>query len=52
MVLWRLDTPVKGNTRAVRRDWVNGWKSTLIEANGKGMEWEDCRGDIRKGDNS
>ena len=38
MVLWRLDVPSLGNVRAVRQKWVNGWRSTLIEAKRRGNE--------------
>jgi hypothetical protein len=31
-----------------RQEWVDGWGSTLIEAGGAGMEWEDCRGEPGK----
>jgi ribosome modulation factor len=32
----RLDVPASGNARRVRQEWVNGWRSTLIEAKGRG----------------
>ena len=42
MILRTLDT---GDTKAVRLEWVSGWRSTLIEAKGRGrgrreqMKW-------------
>ena len=36
MVLWRLDAPVKGKAKAVRQEWVGGWRSPLIEAAERG----------------
>lgn len=32
MVLWRLDGPKKEDARRVRQEWVDGWGSTLLEA--------------------
>jgi hypothetical protein len=31
LVLWRFDAPAEGDARAVRQEWVVGWKSILIE---------------------
>jgi hypothetical protein len=31
--------------------WVGGWGNTLIEAEGRKMEWEILRGESGKGDN-
>jgi hypothetical protein len=44
LVLWRLDTPAKGNTRGVMQEWVGGWGCTLIEVKGRGKN-----GGIMKG---
>lgn len=34
LVLWRHDNP------AVRKEWVSGWRSTLVEANGREDGWK------------
>jgi hypothetical protein len=31
----RLDASAKEHARGVRQEWVNGWKSTCIEAKGR-----------------
>lgn len=33
------------------RNWVGGWKSTLMEAGGGGMGWQVSRGETGNGDN-
>ena len=44
MVLWMLDVPAQGDSRAVSQEWENGWRNTLIEAKGRGRgEREDGR---------
>ena len=32
----RLDALVQGDARGVSQEWVNGWKSSLIEAKRRG----------------
>jgi hypothetical protein len=32
-----MDSPVQGNWRVERQEWVSGWGKTLIEAGGGGM---------------
>ena len=34
LVLWRLVAPANGDAREVRHEWVGGWGSILLEANG------------------
>lgn len=34
LILWRLDVPAQADATAVRWEWVNGWRSALIEAKG------------------
>jgi hypothetical protein len=45
-----LDAPEDEDARGVRQEWVNRWKSTLIEAKGRGRGWRGCGGITRKGD--
>jgi hypothetical protein len=33
---WRLDASAQGDARGVRHEWVNGWRSTLMERKGRG----------------
>ena len=35
MILWSFDVPALGEARAVKWEWVSGWRSTL---KGKGEE--------------
>jgi hypothetical protein len=51
LVLWRLDAPEKGDARWMRQEWVGGWRSTLLEAKGRGMGWEVHGGEMGKEDN-
>jgi hypothetical protein len=45
LFLWRFDAPEKGDARAVREEWVSGWRITLIEAKTrrrvKEGEWDE-----------
>jgi hypothetical protein len=43
LVLWRFD-PVQGDATAVRQEWVNKWRSTPIEAKGRGEMGDGMRG--------
>ena len=36
LVLWRPDDPGYESARALRKEWVDGWEITLIEAGGAG----------------
>jgi hypothetical protein len=36
LVLWRLDTPEKGDARGVRREWVGGWVGEEVQ---RGCGW-------------
>ena len=51
MVLWRLNTPEKGDARGVRWEWGSGWGSTFLKAKGTEDGEEGCAGETRKGDN-
>jgi hypothetical protein len=33
---WKFDASEKENFRGMRRKWVDGWGSTLLEAKGRG----------------
>ena len=44
MILWRLDVPAQADATAVRWEWVNGWRSTLIETKGRGERRMGWRG--------
>jgi hypothetical protein len=46
-----LDAPKKGHDRGMRLEWVGGWRSTILEANGRGMGPGVHRGETQKGDN-
>jgi hypothetical protein len=35
----------------VRQEWLGGWKSTIIEAKGRGNGMGGFRGETGKGDN-
>ena len=51
LFLWRPDASEKGDARGVRQEWVGGWGSTLLEANGRGFGRGFCEGETGKGDN-
>jgi hypothetical protein len=36
LVLWKVDAPEKEGARGVRREWVGEWRSSLLEAKGRG----------------
>ena len=40
MVLWRLDSPEKGDARGEKWEWVSGWGNTLLEAKGRDIRVE------------
>jgi hypothetical protein len=40
----RLDAPVQGDARGVRWEWMDGWRSTLIEAKGMGQRGDGMGG--------
>ena len=44
MVLWRLGALGEWDGSGVKRAWVVGWRSTLIEAKGRGIGWGFWRG--------
>lgn len=45
-ILCRRDVPAKVNARAVRREWMGGWVSTLLKAKRR----RDGVVGVRKGD--
>ena len=49
MVLWRLDAPAYGNARAVKQEWVSGWRLSLVEAKGVGKKRDRNWGGVVKG---
>jgi hypothetical protein len=49
LVLWRLNDPGQGNARLLRQEWVGGWGSTLIEAEGRKEEMGASGGEAGKG---
>jgi hypothetical protein len=52
LVLWRPDATEKGNARRVRREWMGGLGSNLLETKGRRMGSGICGGEARKrGDN-
>ena len=49
MVLWKLDSPEKGDARGVRWEWVGGCGSTLLEARGREMRCGYIEGILGRG---
>jgi hypothetical protein len=49
LVLWRLVAPAKEDASGVRQERVGGWRSILLEANGRGMGWGGAEGRLRMG---
>jgi hypothetical protein len=43
--------PEKGDAKGVRREWVGGCRSTLLETKGRGREKGVHEGETRKRDN-